>query len=204
MCIRDSTNKIWSLGAQMLAITVVQGSVAIVGAYLAARASMGLGRQMRKDIFGHVQRFNLEEVSRFGAPSLITRSTNDIQQIQMVVFMVATMMLMAPIMLVGGTVMALRVDVPLSSLLLVLIPLLLAVVGVLAGRLLPRFRTMQDRIDRVNLVMREQIQGVRVIRAFVRQKERGEVFARANDELTDTSLRIGYLFALLFLSLIHI
>ena len=196
--VAGDTNKIWSLGAQMLAITVVQGSVAIVGAYLAARASMGLGRQMRKDIFGHVQRFNLEEVSRFGAPSLITRSTNDIQQIQMVVFMVATMMLMAPIMLVGGTVMALRVDVPLSSLLLVLIPLLLAVVGVLAGRLLPRFRTMQDRIDRVNLVMREQIQGVRVIRAFVRQKERGEVFARANDELTDTSLRIGYLFALLF------
>ena len=196
--VAGDTGEIWRLGAQMLAVTVVQGGAAIVGAYLAARASMGLGRQMRRDIFRHVQRFNLEEVSRFGAPSLITRSTNDIQQIQMVVFMVATMMLMAPIMLVGGTVMALRVDVPLSSLLLVLIPLLLAVVGVLAGRLLPRFRTMQDRIDRVNLVMREQIQGVRVIRAFVRQRERGEIFARANDEFTDTSLRIGYLFALLF------
>ena len=196
--VAGDTGEIWRLGAQMLAITVVQGGAAIVGTYLAARASMGLGRQMRRDIFRHVQRFNLEEVSRFGAPSLITRSTNDIQQIQMVVFMVATMMLMAPIMLVGGTVMALRVDVPLSSLLLVLIPLLLAAVGVLAGRLLPRFRTMQDRIDRVNLVMREQIQGVRVIRAFVRQRERGEIFARANDELTDTSLRIGYLFALLF------
>nr|WP_203233967.1 ABC transporter ATP-binding protein [Actinomyces sp. 565] len=196
--VTGDTDKIWSLGGQMLAITVVQGIVAIVGTYLSARAAMGLGRTMRADIFNHVQRFNLEEVSRFGAPSLITRSTNDIQQVQMVVFMASTMMLMAPIMLVGGTIMALRVDVPLSGLLLVLIPLLLVVVGTLMSRLLPHFRVMQSRIDRVNLVMREQIQGVRVIRAFVRQKERGQVFNEANDALTDTSLRIGRLFAMLF------
>ncbi|MDO4899860.1 ABC transporter ATP-binding protein [Actinomyces sp.] len=196
--VTGDTDKIWSLGGRMLAITVLQGVVAVVGTYLASKASMGLGRQMRRDIFSHVQRFNLEEVSRFGAPSLITRSTNDIQQVQMVVFMASAMMLMAPIMLVGGTVMALRVDVPLSALLLVLIPLLLVVVGVLMSRLLPHFRVMQSRIDRVNLVMREQIQGVRVIRAFVRHQERGEVFRQANDDLTDTSLRIGRLFAMLF------
>ncbi|SDM74419.1 ABC transporter ATP-binding protein [Actinomyces ruminicola] len=196
--VRGDTHKIWSLGGVMLAITVLQGIVAIVGTYLSAKAAMGLGREMRRDIFNHVQHFNLEEVSRFGAPSLITRSTNDIQQVQMVVFMASTMMLMAPIMLVGGTIMALRVDVPLSGLLLVLIPLLLVVVGTLMSRLLPHFRVMQSRIDRVNLVMREQIQGVRVIRAFVRQKERRQVFTEANDALTDTSLRIGRLFAMLF------
>ncbi|RAX21674.1 ABC transporter ATP-binding protein [Actinomyces sp. Z5] len=195
--VTGDTDKIWSLGGQMLAITVVQGVVAVIGTYLSSRAAMGLGRAMRKDIFNHVQRFNLEEVSRFGAPSLITRSTNDIQQVQMVVFMASTMMLMAPIMLVGGTVMALRVDVPLSALLLVLIPLLLVVVGVLMSRLLPHFQVMQSRIDRVNLVMREQIQGVRVIRAFVRQKERGQVFTEANDSLTRTSMSIGRLFAIL-------
>ena len=195
--VAGDTGRIWSLGGLMLAITAVQGAVAIVGTYLSARAAMGLGRRMRADIFTHVQRFNPEEVSRFGAPSLVTRSTNDIQQIQMVVFMVCTMMLMAPIMLMGGTFMALRVDVPLSGLILVLIPLLLVVVGILLGRLLPHFRVMQERIDRVNLVMREQIQGVRVIRAFVRQKERRGVFGVANDELTATSLSIGRLFALL-------
>nr|WP_250648890.1 MULTISPECIES: ABC transporter ATP-binding protein [unclassified Actinomyces] len=195
--VAGDTDRIWSLGGLMLAVTVVQGVAAVLATYLASKAAMGLGRQMRRDIFTHVQRFNLEEVSRFGAPSLITRSTNDIQQIQMLVFMVCAMMLMAPIMLVGGTVMALRVDVPLSSLLLVLIPLLLVVVGTLMTRLLPHFKVMQSRIDRVNLVMREQIQGVRVIRAFVRQDERRRVFDEANDSLTATSLSIGRLFALL-------
>ena len=195
--VAGDTGRIWSLGGLMLAITAVQGAVAIVGTYLSARAAMGLGRRMRRDIFTHVQRFNPEEVSRFGAPSLVTRSTNDIQQIQMVVFMVCAMMLMAPIMLMGGTFMALRVDVPLSGLILVLIPLLLIVVGVLLGRLLPHFRVMQERIDRVGLVMREQIQGVRVIRAFVRQGQRRGVFEAANDELTATSLSIGRLFAVL-------
>lgn len=191
------TERIWSLGGLMLAVTLVQGVAAVVATYLAATASMGLGRQMRRDIFTHVQRLNLEEVSRFGAPSLITRSTNDIQQIQMLVFMVCAMMLMAQTMLVGATFMALRVDVPLSGLLLVLIPLLLIVVGALTTRLLPHFKVMQSRIDRVNLVMREQIQGVRVIRAFVRQEERRRVFDEANDALTATSLSIGRLFALL-------
>lgn len=191
------TGVIWRLGAEMLGITVLQGVVAVTGAYLAARASMGLGREMRKDVFARVQRFSLEEVSRFGAPSLITRSTNDVQQIQMVVFMVSTMMLMAPIMLVGGVVMALRVDVPLSGLIAVMVPVLLVVVGVILGHLVPHFRAMQGRIDRVSLVMREQIQGVRVIRAFVRQPERRAVFDEANDALTATSLSIGHLFALM-------
>ncbi|WP_172120709.1 ABC transporter ATP-binding protein [Actinomyces faecalis] len=202
--VAGDTDRIWVLGGQMLAITALQGASAVIGTYLAARASMGLGRAMRADIFHHVQRFNTEELSRFGAPSLVTRSTNDVQQIQMVVFMIASMMLMAPIMLVGGTIMALRVDAPLSALLLVLIPLLLVAVGVLMSRLLPHFKSMQSRIDRVNLVMREQIQGVRVIRAFVRQRQRREVFDQANEDLTTTSLAIGRLFALLMPSVMLI
>ena len=196
--VTGDTGTIWRLGAQMLAITALQGAAAVAGTYVASRSAMGLGRDMRADIFGHVQRFNVEEISRFGAPSLITRSTNDIQQVQSVVFMISSMMLMAPIMLVGGTVMALRVDVPLSGLLVVLVPLLAAVVGLIASRLLPYFRIQQSRIDRVNLVMREQIQGMRVIRAFVRSARRREVFEEANSRLTATSWSIGKLMALMF------
>ena len=196
--VTGDTGTIWRLGAQMLAITALQGAAAVAGTYVASRSAMGLGRDMRADIFGHVQRFNVEEISRFGAPSLITRSTNDIQQVQSVVFMISSMMLMAPIMLVGGTVMALRVDVPLSGLLVVLVPLLAAVVGLIASRLLPYFRIQQSRIDRVNLVMREQIQGMRVIRAFVRSAQRREVFEEANSRLTATSWSIGKLMALMF------
>ena len=196
--VTGDTGTIWRLGAQMLTITALQGAAAVAGTYVASRSAMGLGRDMRADIFGHVQRFNVEEISRFGAPSLITRSTNDIQQVQSVVFMISSMMLMAPIMLVGGTVMALRVDVPLSGLLMVLVPLLAAVVGLIASRLLPYFRIQQSRIDRVNLVMREQIQGMRVIRAFVRSAQRREVFEEANSRLTATSWSIGKLMALMF------
>ena len=196
--VTGDTGTIWRLGAQMLAITALQGAAAVAGTYVASRSAMGLRRDMRADIFGHVQRFNVEEISRFGAPSLITRSTNDIQQVQSVVFMISSMMLMAPIMLVGGTVMALRVDVPLSGLLVVLVPLLAAVVGLIASRLLPHFRIQQSRIDRVNLVMREQIQGMRVIRAFVRSAQRREVFEEANSRLTATSWSIGKLMALMF------
>ena len=196
--VTGDTGTIWRLGAQMLAITALQGAAAVAGTYVASRSAMGLGRDMRADIFGHVQRFNVEEISRFGAPSLITRSTNDIQQVQSVVFMISSMKLMVPIMLVGGTVMALRVDVPLSGLLVVLVPLLAAVVGLIASRLLPYFRIQQSRIDRVNLVMREQIQGMRVIRAFVRSAQRREVFEEANSRLTATSWSIGKLMALMF------
>lgn len=196
--VAGDTAVIWSLGAQMLALTTLQGAAAVVGTYFASKSAMGLGRHMRADIFAHVQRFSVEEISRFGAPSLITRSTNDIQQVQSMVFMIASMMLMAPIMLVGGIVMALRVDVPLSGLLIVLIPLLLIVLSFITRHLLPYFRVQQSRIDRVNLVMREQIQGIRVIRAFVRDARRREVFESANDELTSTSLSIGRLMALMF------
>ncbi|WP_315584178.1 ABC transporter ATP-binding protein [Actinomyces viscosus] len=196
--VSGNTEVIWRLGALMLAVTALQGVVAVAGTYFAARSAMGLGRHMRSDIFSHVQRFNVEEISRFGAPSLITRSTNDIQQVQSVVFMMSSMMLMAPIMLVGGTIMALRVDVPLSGLLMVLVPLLALVLALITSRLLPYFRTQQSRIDRVNLVMREQIQGMRVIRAFVRNAQRREVFKDANNQLTSTSWSIGRLMALTF------
>jgi len=147
--VAGDTAVIWSLGAQMLALTTLQGAAAVVGTYFASKSAMGLGRHMRADIFAHVQRFSVEEISRFGAPSLITRSTNDIQQVQSMVFMIASMMLMAPIMLVGGIVMALRVDVPLSGLLIVLIPLLLIVLSLITRYLLPYFRVQQSRIDRL-------------------------------------------------------
>jgi ATP-binding cassette subfamily B protein len=145
-----------------------------------------------------VQEFSAREVGQFGAPSLITRTTNDVQQIQMLVLMTFTLMVSAPIMCVGGIVLALRLDVPLSGLLLVIIPILVGTVALIIVRMRPLFRSMQKRIDRVNQVMREQITGIRVIRAFVRDEREQDRYEVANDELTDVSLRVGKLMALMF------
>ncbi|WP_067780628.1 ABC transporter ATP-binding protein [Actinomyces vulturis] len=196
--IKGDVSYIWQVGGEMLALTALQVVVAIIATLLAARTAMGLGRDVRRDVFTRVQRLNLEEMSRFGAPSLITRCTNDVQQIQMVVFMSFAMMVMAPIMMVGGVFMALRVDVPLSALIAVVVPILGVFLALILRRLIPHFKMMQKRIDRINLVMREQIQGVRVIRAFVRQPQRTATFTQANDELTGTALSIGRLMAILF------
>ncbi|GAA1685301.1 ABC transporter ATP-binding protein [Nonomuraea maheshkhaliensis] len=182
----------------MLAVTLVQIVCSIVAVYYGARTSMALGRDMRAAIFHRVQDFSAQEVSRFGPPSLITRTTNDVQQIQLLVLMTFTMMVAAPIMCVGGIVLALNQDTTLSSLLLVVLPLMIAIVGTIVVLMRPLFRTMQERIDRINQVLREQITGIRVIRAFVRDRHERERFAVANEQLTDVSLRVGRLMALMF------
>jgi len=187
-----------STGGVMLAISGVQVVTAVAAVYLGARTAMGVGRDLRHDVFSRVQRFSVAEAGRFGAPSLITRSTNDVQQVQMVTLMTFTVIVMAPIMMIGGVAMAIRQDVGLSALLLVVVPALLGVMVFIALRMGPLFRLIQTRIDRINRVMREQISGVRVIRAFNRQAGERERFAQANTELMDTSLRVGYLMALMF------
>lgn len=192
------TGRIVQLGGVMLGVTILQIACAILAVYFGARTAMALGRDVRESVFTRVQTFSSREVAQFGAPSLITRSTNDVQQVQMVVLLSFTIMLTAPIMLVGGVVMALRQDVELSGLLLVIVPVLVTIVALIARKMVPLFKKMQRRIDRVNTVLREQITGIRVVRAFVRDEHEQQRFGVANAELTDVSLRIGRLMALMF------
>ncbi|MFI6737105.1 ABC transporter ATP-binding protein [Nonomuraea sp. NPDC050451] len=196
--VKGDTGYIMRIGLVMLGVTLIQIVCSIVAVYYGARTSMALGRDLRAAIFHRVQDFSAQEVNRFGAPSLITRTTNDVQQIQLLVLMTFTMMVAAPIMCVGGIVLALRQDAALSSLLLVVLPVMIVIVGVIVVLMRPLFRTMQERIDRINQVLREQITGIRVIRAFVRDKHERERFGAANDQLTDVSLRVGRLMALMF------
>ncbi|MFI6483542.1 ABC transporter ATP-binding protein [Nonomuraea sp. NPDC050663] len=196
--VKGDTATIMRIGLVMLGVTLVQIVCSTVAVYYGARTSMALGRDLRAAIFHRVQDFSVQEVNRFGAPSLITRTTNDVQQVQLLVLMTFTMVVTAPIMGVGGIVLALRQDVALSSLLLVALPVMIALVSVIVVRMRPLFRTMQVRIDRINQVLREQITGIRVIRAFVRDRHEQERFAVANDELTDVSLRVGRLMAIMF------
>jgi ATP-binding cassette, subfamily B, multidrug efflux pump len=192
------------VGGVMLAVTLVLGATAIVSTYWSARVSMGFGRDVRSSLFGTVQTFSAREVNEFGTPSLITRNTNDVQQLQMLVLMGLTVMLTAPIMCIGGIVMALRQDVPLSALLLVIVPLMAVIIGLLMSRAIPLFRVMQVKIDRVNQVLREQLSGIRVIRAFVRTEHEERRFADANADLTSTALTVNRLFALMMPSLMLI
>ncbi|QYC40097.1 putative ABC transporter ATP-binding protein [Nonomuraea coxensis DSM 45129] len=196
--VKGDTAYIMRVGLVMLAVTLVQVVCSVVAVYYGARTSMALGRDLRAAIFHRVQDFSVQEVNKFGAPSLITRTTNDVQQVQLLVLMTFTMVVAAPIMCVGGIVLALNQDVALSSLLLVALPLMIVVVALVVVRMRPLFRTMQERIDRINQVLREQITGIRVIRAFVRDAHERERFGVANDELTDVSLRVGRLMALMF------
>ncbi len=192
------TGYIVRTGGVMLAVTVVQILAAAVAVYFGARTAMALGRDLREGVFVTVESFAAQEIGRFGAASLITRSTNDVQQVQMVVLLTFTMMVAAPIMLVGGVIMALRQDVQLSGLLLVIVPVLVVSVAVVIARMRPLFRITQTKIDRINQVLREQITGVRVIRAFVKDRHEQERFAVANTDLFDVSVRIGRLMALMF------
>ena len=196
--VRGDTGYVMRVGAGMLGVTLLQIATQIVAVYYAARTAMAVGRDVRASIFARVQTFSAREVGQFGAPSLITRTTNDVQQIQMLVLLTFTLMVSAPIMCVGGIVLALRQDVPLSALLLVIVPVLIITVALIITRMRPLFRSMQKRIDRINQVMREQITGIRVIRAFVRDDREQGRYATANDELTDVSLRVGRLMALMF------
>ncbi len=189
---------IWRTGAVMLAITLGLGVIAVVGVYWASRASMGVGRDLRAAVFGRVQSFSEREMHRFGTPSLITRNTNDVQQITLFLQIGLTMMVSAPIMAVGGVIMALREDVQLSALLVVVIPILALLIAVTFRAAIPLFRSMQVKIDRINQVMREQIMGVRVIRAFIRGDYEQRRFEEANYDLTSTALRVNRLFVITF------
>lgn len=192
------TGYILQVGGGMLAITLVQIACAITAVYFGARVAMALGRDLRGAVFAHVGTFSEREVSRFGAPSLITRTTNDVQQVQMLVLMTSTMLVSAPILAIGGVIMALQQDLELSLIMAVAIPVLLIAVSAIIVRTVPLFRVMQERIDTVNRVLREQLSGMRVVRAFVRERQEVDRFADANAALTDTALRAGRLFALMF------
>ncbi|HRL48982.1 MAG TPA: ABC transporter ATP-binding protein [Propioniciclava sp.] len=188
---KGDTATIWSLGAIMLGVSAVQILCQITAIYFGAKTAMGFGRDIRAAIFDRVLSFSSREVNQFGAPSLITRTTNDVQQVQQLVMMTAFMIVQAPIMMIGGLIMALREDIGLSWLIAVAVLVMGGIIGLILLQALPLFRSMQTRIDTLNRVLREQISGLRVIRAFVREPYESERFAAANRDLTDTSLRVG-------------
>nr|WP_216851810.1 ABC transporter ATP-binding protein [Herbiconiux sp. VKM Ac-2851] len=195
---RGDTAYILSTGLWMLGITVVQVAAAITAVYFGAKVAMALGRDLRGAIFHRVGEFSEREVSKFGAPSLITRSTNDVQQVQMLALMTFTLLVSAPILAIGGIVLALHQDLELSWIIAVSVPVLLVSLGAIIVRMVPQFRRMQARIDTVNRVLREQLTGIRVVRAFVREGIETERFAEANAAVTDSALRAGRLMALMF------
>lgn len=196
--VTGDTNYILRLGAVMLAVSLLQVACSITAVYFGSRTAMAFGRDLRSSIFRKVSEFSSREVAGFGAPSLITRNTNDVQQVQMLVMMSFTLMVQAPIMMVGGIIMALREDVGLSWLVAVAVPLLATAVGVIISRMIPAYRKMQKRIDDVNRILREQLTGIRVLRAFVREPYEATRFAKANGELTDVSITVGRWMAAMF------
>ena len=192
------TGYIWRIGGYMLGVTVLQIVCTVIGAYLGAKAAMACGREVRSALFRKVESFSQAEINRFGTPSLITRGTNDVQQIQMVVAIGLSLMLFVPMMLIGGLIMALRQDAPLSVTLAVILPVMLVALGLILWKALPLFRSMQKKIDRLNQVMRETLSGVRVIRAFARTDYEARRFEAANQDLTDVGLKVMRLFAIMF------
>jgi ATP-binding cassette subfamily B multidrug efflux pump len=195
---KGDTGYIVMVGAGMLGVTLLQVACSITAVYFGAKVAMRVGRDLRGAIFEKVGEFSEREVSRFGAPSLITRNTNDVQQVQMLVLMTCTLLVSAPILAVGGIILAMQQDIQLSWLIAVSVPILLVAVGLIISRMVPLFRKMQERIDRVNRVLREQLTGIRVVRAFVREDIETQRFKSANEDVTDTALRAGRLFALMF------
>ncbi|GAB3812876.1 ABC transporter ATP-binding protein [Tessaracoccus terricola] len=189
---------IWGTGGIMLILSLVQGLAQVGAVYFGARSAMLFGRDVRGAIFGRALSFSAKELNQFGAPSLITRTTNDVQQVQMLVLMVCVMLVGAPITMVGGVFMALREDAGLSWIILVAVIILAAGITVLLVNMGPLFQVMQTRIDNLNRVLREQITGIRVVRAFVREQHESVRFDKANSELTDTTLTVGRWMAFLF------
>ncbi len=196
--LRGDTGYIQARGALMLTFAVVQVVFAVTAVRVGARVAMGFGRDLRANLFHQVTDFSAREVGTFGAPSLITRITNDVQQVQMLVVMACTMAVAAPITIVVGVFFALRQDVGLSIVLVVAMPFAAIVLGAIVSQMVPAFRKMQDKIDQINRVLREQITGIRVVRAFVREPEETERFGEANADLTATALRGGRLMASMF------
>jgi ATP-binding cassette subfamily B multidrug efflux pump len=201
---KGDTTYILQTGAVMLAVTVILGIVSIIAVYWAAKISMSFGRDVRGAVFRSVESFSQVEVNHFGTASLITRNTNDVQQVQMVVLMGLTVMVSAPIMMIGGLIMALRQDIPLTGILLVIVPIMVLIIGLLVRRAMPLFGAMQKKIDRINQVMRETLAGVRVIRAFVRTDYEERRFDEANRDLFGTALSVNRLFALMMPALMVI
>ena len=196
--VTGDTDYIVRVGLVMLGIALVQIACTVAAVYFGARTAMAFGRDLRSSIFHRIGSFSNQEMGRFGAPSLITRNTNDVQQIQMLVLMTFTMLIAAPIMMVGGVIMAVREDVGLSWLVAVAVPVLGVIVGFIISRMLPGYREMQERIDDVNRVLREQTAGIRVLRAFVRERFETERFGRANTDLTQVSITVGRWMAAMF------
>ncbi|HEX4050193.1 MAG TPA: ABC transporter ATP-binding protein [Steroidobacteraceae bacterium] len=194
---RGDTGYILREGGWMLLVSLAQVACSVAATYYGSQIAMSMGRDLRGAIFRRVTEFSGREVARFGAPSLITRNTNDVQQVQTLVALTATMMITAPIMCIGGIIMAVREDVGLSWLMGIAVPLLAVLVGLIVGRMVPQFRLMQEWLDVVNRVLREQLGGIRVVRAFVREPVETQRFAKVNRELTDTALRAGRLMALI-------
>jgi ATP-binding cassette subfamily B protein len=191
-------HRIWTAGLEMLALSAVQIVATIGAVYFGARIASGFGRTMREQVFSRVGSFSSREVNPFGAPTLITRCTNDVQQVQMVVGMSANMLVTAPITVIGGVIMAVSEDAQLSWLLVLCIPLMVGSLGVIVVQLVPKFRSMQKRIDRINGVVREQLAGMRVVRAFVREPHETKRFYDANAEVTTVALQVGRLMAFMF------
>jgi ATP-binding cassette subfamily B multidrug efflux pump len=192
------TGYIWAVGGYMLGVTLLQIVCTVIGAYLGAKAAMALGRDVRSALFRKVESFSQGEINRFGTPSLITRGTNDVQQIQMVVAIGLSLMIFAPMMLIGGIILALRQDAPLSLTLAVILPVMLTFIGLVLWRAVPLFRSMQKKTDRINQVMRESLIGVRVIRAFARTDYEARRFEDANQDLTGVGLKVMRIFAIVF------
>jgi ATP-binding cassette subfamily B protein len=192
------TGYIRSTGAEMLAFSLIQISFAVAAVYFGGKVAMSFGRDLRAGLFHRVTDFSAREVGQFGAPSLITRITNDVQQVQMLVVMACTMAVAAPITIVIGVVMALRQDVDLSIVLVIFMPIAVVVLGTIVFRMVPNFRRMQDHIDAINRVLREQITGLRVVRAFAREPQETQRFLVANDDVTDAGVRGGRLMASMF------
>jgi ATP-binding cassette subfamily B protein len=195
---QSDSGYIWRMGGVMLLFTLVQLLFSVAAVYFGSRAAMGFGRDVRSALFHRVTEFSAQEVSTFGAPSLINRITNDVQQVQILVVMTCTLAVAAPITAVGGVVMAMRQDLGLSWLLVVSVPALLVGISLIIRQMVPLFRLMQERIDGINRVLREQIIGIRVVRAFVREPEETERFDQVNRDLTETSLAAGRLMAFMF------
>ncbi len=193
---KGDTDYIGRTGGFMLVVTFALMIAAMVSVFLSAKIAMGFGRDVRSGLFRKVETFSQVEVNHFGAASLITRNTNDVTQVQQVVLLGLNMMISAPMMVIGGLIMALRQDVPLSGILLVIVPIMGVLIGSVMSRAIPLFQAMQKKIDRINLVMRETLSGVRVIRAFVRTRHEEERFDEASADLMQTALKVNRLFAI--------
>lgn len=196
--ILGDTGYIVRMGGWMLAVSLVQVAATITAVYFGARTAMAFGRDVRSSFFHRVIEFSSREMARFGAPSLLTRNTNDVQQVQMLVLMTFTMLVTAPMMMIGGVFMALRENVGLSWLIVALVPVLAGIIAFILFHMVPGFRIMQQRLDSVNRVLREQITGIRVVRAFVREPFETDRFAEANTDLTDVSINVGRWMAAIF------